>query len=343
MLRTPRTDPGGRDSRTGLPPRVFDGEASSGPWMKDAGWGQELCREFGHPVPCGAISLASLYKRTSPDIGHIVPEGSKASAICGDRMIREVSTDNLSKPLTLKRDGFVHAPSQLLFDHSQPRPHPVPARLPLELEGAPAGPAADVSETKKVERLRLAQPTVLSIFGREATKLDQPGLFRMQRKRELLQPLPHVLHESLRFSLMLEAHDDVIGVPHNDDLTLDMVLTPVIGPEVERIVKIDVGQQGRDDCSLRSARLGWCKVSIFHDARLQPLANQTEDAPVANPVFDEPNQPLMTDGVEGNHDTLPIISTFPRESPSSVLAIRLKASRSAFLGRRIAGVDCISF
>jgi hypothetical protein len=47
--------------------------------------------------------------------------------------------------------------------------------------------------------------------------------------------------------------------------------------------------------------------------------------------------------VEGNHDTLPIISTFPRESPSSVLAIRLKASRSAFLGRRIAGVDCISF
>jgi hypothetical protein len=46
---------------------------------------------------------------------------------------------------------------------------------------------------------------------------------------------------------------------------------------------------------------------------------------------------------QGNHDTLPIISTFPRELPSSVLAIRLKASRSTFLGRRIAGVDCISF
>lgn len=72
---------------------------------------------------------------------------------------------------------------------------------------------------------------------------------------------------------MLEAHDDVIGVPHNDDLTLGIVLPPVIGPEVERIVKIDVGQQRRDNRSLRGACLGWYKVSIFRDARLQPLAN----------------------------------------------------------------------
>jgi len=93
----PRTDPGGRDSRTGLPPRVLDGEANAGPRMKDTGWRQELCREFGHPVPCGAIPLASLYNRTSPDIGHIVPEGSKASAVCGYRVIRKVSADDLSE------------------------------------------------------------------------------------------------------------------------------------------------------------------------------------------------------------------------------------------------------
>jgi len=173
------------------------------------GWRQELCREFGHPAPGGAIPLASLHERASPEIGHIVSEGSKASAVCGYRVIREVSTDDLSEPLTLDRDGFVHAPPQLLFDRSQPCPHPVPARLPLELEGAPAGPAADVSEPKKVECLRLAQPTALSIFGRKTTELDQPGLLRMQRKRELLQPLPHVLHESLRFSFMLESYDEV--------------------------------------------------------------------------------------------------------------------------------------
>jgi hypothetical protein len=33
----PRTDPGGRDSRTGLPPWVFDGEAFARPGMKDTG------------------------------------------------------------------------------------------------------------------------------------------------------------------------------------------------------------------------------------------------------------------------------------------------------------------
>ena len=35
LLSTPRTDPGGRDSRTGLPPWVFDGEAFAWPRMKD--------------------------------------------------------------------------------------------------------------------------------------------------------------------------------------------------------------------------------------------------------------------------------------------------------------------
>ncbi len=33
---TPRTDPGVRDSRTGLPPRVIDGETLIRPRMKDA-------------------------------------------------------------------------------------------------------------------------------------------------------------------------------------------------------------------------------------------------------------------------------------------------------------------
>ena len=34
----PRIDPSVRDSRTGLPPWVFDGEPPVRPWMKDSGW-----------------------------------------------------------------------------------------------------------------------------------------------------------------------------------------------------------------------------------------------------------------------------------------------------------------
>ena len=36
LLSTPRTDPGGRDSRTGLPPWVFGGKAFAWPRLKNA-------------------------------------------------------------------------------------------------------------------------------------------------------------------------------------------------------------------------------------------------------------------------------------------------------------------
>jgi hypothetical protein len=149
--------------------------------MKDTGQGQELCREFSYPIPSSAIPLTSLHKRASPEIDCVVPESPEAFAISRNRVIRKVSADDLSKPFSLDRYGFVHSPLQLLFDRSQPCPHPISARLPFKLEGTPAGSATDVSKTKEVERFRFAQPTALSIFGRKATKLDQPCLFRMQQ------------------------------------------------------------------------------------------------------------------------------------------------------------------
>jgi hypothetical protein len=101
----PRTEPGGRDSRTGLPPLVFDGEANAGPGMKNAGKRQELSREFGYPIPGSAIPLTSLHERASPEIDCIVPKGPEAFAIGRNRMIRKVSADDLSKPFPLDRYG----------------------------------------------------------------------------------------------------------------------------------------------------------------------------------------------------------------------------------------------
>jgi hypothetical protein len=102
-----------------------------------------------------------------------------------------------------------------------------------------------MSKTKKVERFRLSKTTAFSIFSRKAAEFNQPGLIRMQRKRELFHPPPHIFQEPFRVSFVLKAHDNVIGVPHYDDLTAGVVFTPVIGPKVERIVKIDIGQKRR--------------------------------------------------------------------------------------------------
>ena len=84
--------------------------------------------------------------------------------------------------------------------------------------------------------------------------------------------------------------------------------------------------KGSDYCSLRSTRLSWNKVSIFYHARLQPLANQAENATVTDTVLDETNQPRVADRVEGSYDTLPIIRTFPSKLQSSALGIRLKVN-----------------
>jgi hypothetical protein len=49
----------------------------------------------------------------------------------------------------------MHSSLQFFLNGSQPGSHPISARLPLELEDAPSGPATDVSKTKEVKCLRL--------------------------------------------------------------------------------------------------------------------------------------------------------------------------------------------
>jgi hypothetical protein len=45
---------------------------------------------------------------------------------------------------------------------------------------------------------------------------------------------------------------------------------------------------------------------VFQDARLQPFLDQADDAPVADPVLQETDQPLLTNRVKGSGNTLPI-------------------------------------
>jgi len=40
---------------------------------------------------------------------------------------------------------------------------------------------------------------------------------------------------------MLEAYDDVIGVTHDDDLTSGIALSPLVCPEIEDVMEVDIG------------------------------------------------------------------------------------------------------
>src|SRR6195256_4804264 len=102
-----------------------------------------------------------------------------------------------------------------------------------------------MGEAEEVERLRLAKPCPLPLLRRPAAELDQTGLVRMQGQRKLRQPIPQFRLEPLGIGLVLKAGNDVVGIAHQDDVSLGMVASPPLGPQIEDVMQVDVRQEGR--------------------------------------------------------------------------------------------------
>src|SRR4029077_1856443 len=116
---------------------------------------------------------------------------------------------------------------------------PVAARLPLELELSPPAVPADVGEAKEVERLRFAEIACPPVLRRMASELDEPRLPRVERQGEVRQARPHTLPEPLGIGLVLEADDNIVSVPHHDDVAMGVAFPPLIRPQVEDVVQVD--------------------------------------------------------------------------------------------------------
>jgi hypothetical protein len=80
--------------------------------------------------------------------------------------------------------------------------------------------------------------------------------------------------------------------------------------------------------------------SVLQHTRLEPAPNQSQETLIVHAPCDLPHQSVVVNSVKGSRYTLPIISTFPRESQLSALAIRLKACLSTFFGRHTGKGDC---
>src|SRR3954462_9500717 len=158
-------------------------------------------------------------------------------------MVGEVSGGGLPQPFPDLRNWLVHSLSQRFLEFPQLRHHTIPARLPPELEVAPSGFGTDEYKAEELEGLRFAEPAHLAVSCREAAELDQAGLLRVQRQRKRPQPFAHLLQEAPGFVLMLEAHDDVVGIPDHDHVARGLTPSPACGPEVENVMEIDVREQ----------------------------------------------------------------------------------------------------
>jgi hypothetical protein len=115
----PRTDPGGRYSRTGLPPWVFDGEAFARPGMCDARLGKPSILQYGHTLPCHLPLLATPTQRAPPQVGNVKAEVRQRHRIGRDSMIGVKAHHDPPQPRPLLIDRLVHPSTQFLLDHLQ--------------------------------------------------------------------------------------------------------------------------------------------------------------------------------------------------------------------------------
>ena len=77
------------------------------------------------------------------------------------------------------------------------------------------------------------------------------------------------------------------------------LLAPDVHPQIEDVVQIDVRQQRRSYCPLRSTLSPSSTTSPSSDhSRLQPFLDQAENAAVGDAVLDELHQPFVRQIVE---------------------------------------------
>src|SRR5450755_830245 len=101
----------------------------------------------------------------------------------------------------------------------------------------------NVREPQEIERVRLPVAAPGSILGGEPPELDQPRLLRMQHQPELREPAAKIGQEPLSVVAMLKARHVVVGVPHENHVPSRVAPPPLVGPQVEHVMKEDVREQ----------------------------------------------------------------------------------------------------
>src|SRR5467141_1528606 len=158
------------------------------------------------------------------------------------------------------------------------------------------------TEAKKVERLRFPFSTPLPLVDRIRTKLQKSRFLGMQFQVELPHSFRKFRPKLIGIRFAVKAHHDVVRETHHDDIAVRALLTPCLDPQIEYVMKIDVGQKRRSTSTLGRPFLRPYPLPILQHAGLQPFLDEPHDAPVCNPMLDELHQPFVGDPVEKAFD-----------------------------------------
>jgi hypothetical protein len=129
----------------------------------------------------------------------------------------------------------------------------------------------------KVFRLSLSSPAPLLL--RISPKLNQARLLRMNFQSKSAQPLPTLAQKPLCLFPSLEPNDEVVSKPYHNHIPARFDLSPLLDPQVERIVQVDVSQERTDPSPLNRPYLSLHSLAIFQYSGPEPLTISTAWAP----------------------------------------------------------------
>jgi len=197
----------------------------------------------GEPIealPGQPVSLAPSEQGVPPSAANLAAETLQSPEIAWDRVVVEIPLHHSVQPRADDGDRLVPSPHQCGSNGRQRRAQALLRREANDLEPTLAVRSTAVREPEKVERLRVTLPPISTVGCGESTKLDQPGLVRVQRQSEFRKPFLQVMQKPLRRLLALESHYAVVGIANDDDITPGLLLAPVVRPQIEHVMQVDI-------------------------------------------------------------------------------------------------------
>src|SRR5882672_3147851 len=280
-----------------------DAHAAQGIGMTDGRRRQPASDEAPHAIPKDAAVLAAPRKRAMPEPSHLESKNPQRILVQGHSVVLDVSTHHRLQPFALCGDGFVHPPLKFGFHLVQLRLQSLADRLPQHREPSIAPLLhADVRKAKKVERFRFPFSTPLPLVDRIRTELQKSRFLGMQLQVELSHSFRKFRPKLIGIRFAVEAHHDVVRESHHDQIAVRALLTPCLDPQIEYVMKIDVGQKRRSTSALGRPFLRPYSFPILQHAGSQPFLDEPHDAPVCNPMLDELHQPFVREAIEKAFD-----------------------------------------
>jgi hypothetical protein len=100
-----------------------------------------------------------------------------------------------------------------------------------------------MGEAQEREGLRLAIPALPSLLGGDPPEFDQSRLLGVQGQAEFLEAFPQFSEEPFGLAAVLEPHDEIVGVPHDDHVACGGLGPPLLNPQVEDVMQEHIRQE----------------------------------------------------------------------------------------------------